>query len=59
MQDRTVTSLRRELHRKLTIVGHQLDSTRDPEIMRALISQRKRLQASLAVTEASITRVNH
>jgi len=55
--DSTLSSLRKELHAKLRDVGYRLDGTRDPETMRTLITQRKRLQASLAVVEASIARI--
>jgi hypothetical protein len=55
--DTSLTELRRTLHAKLRDTGYRLDGTRDPDEMKALISQRKRLQASLAVTEATLTRV--
>jgi hypothetical protein len=53
----TLTALRRDLQAKLRDVGYRLDGTRNPDEMKALISRRKRLQASLAIVEASIARV--
>jgi hypothetical protein len=55
--DSTLTSLRATLHTKLRDVGYRLDATRDPDTMKALISSRKRLQASLAIVEDSLARV--
>ena len=55
--DSTLTSLRRTLHSKLRDVGYRLDGTRDPQEMKELIGTRRRLNASLAVVEASLARI--
>jgi len=54
--DTTLTALRRDLNAKLTAVGNRLDQARDPAEMAAAITERKRLNASLAVAEAAIAR---
>jgi len=55
--DCTLTALRKSLHSKLRDIGYRLDGTRDPDVMRELIGTRRRLNASLAVVEASLARV--
>ncbi len=55
--DTTIKALYRDLSRKLVEVGNRLDTTKNPEEMKALITHRKRLRVSLAVVEASLARV--
>jgi hypothetical protein len=45
----TLTKARNELTDRLTELGRALDRATDPDEMRALITQRKRDQAALAV----------
>lgn len=59
MNDCTLTEAKNRLADRLTELGRRLDSEKDPETMKALISQRKRDQAALAVLRAVTPVASH
>ncbi len=50
--DTTLTHAKNELADRLVEVGRRLDAATDPDMMRALLAERKRFRAALAVLRA-------
>lgn len=50
--DTTLTHAKNKLADRLVKLGRRLDAATDPDMMRELVSQRKRDQAALAILRA-------